>query len=541
MKGVYETPELKPMNPSEFNKKVLPMVNISCESELGHCRHIISTINELKNEECKLFLRQALAYIAKDNADEISHSVIKLTQVIEILDLNLGVDYFHDLLKQIGVMYIERRGNALRLQKRVGAGKGFLPKELNYSLSLKGLVSIFLLSKRLATMTEAELVEYKISVSKVTIGDIVKELRASISLDLEKETIKDYNHKFDVIDKNLGRLNIKSVTHKDIENWAITTSLEEETVLKVLRKFQEVYRRARLNGEISFLDEQKIDFSSIRKVVKQKEIKTETEKKSLSEDDVRKVENYPESILKEEGLYPISLAFQIHARNDGRRPGEMVATALSDFITHNGQRKIELKRAACRGGYKTTKTAKGVAHSIDVLKHCEKVFEKLEKDAMQYEPFKIVVYEKGKKVYEMEDRFLLVNPKTGEPYTTNKYREDMKRLQKLVGIKKPVPPMNLRHTFATLAKEAGMDDEAIARQMTHCSSETTRRHYMETVHQDTSYEVKQFDKKIGKPLRRYKRQVALKKAASGTMKTCSSLFVYATAKIKCRFGFGAAS
>lgn len=68
---------------------------------------------------------------------------------------------------------------------------------------------------------------------------------------------------------------------------------------------------------------------------------------------------------------------------------------------------------------------------------------------------------------------------------------------------------------------------------------STGRFFIQTVHQNTSHDVAQFEEKIGKPLRLHKKKVVLRKVASGTMKAGSSLFEYATSKIKC--GIGAVS
>jgi hypothetical protein len=77
----------------------------------------------------------------------------------------------------------------------------------------------------------------------------------------------------------------------------------------------------------------------------------------------------------------------------------------------------------------------------------------------------------------------------------------MKRLQLLAGIKEPIPPRYFRHTFASLAKEAGASDEVIAKQMTHCNDSTTRKHYLQLVHQDTTAEAKDFELKLAKQMK----------------------------------------
>jgi len=73
------------------------------------------------------------------------------------------------------------------------------------------------------------------------------------------------------------------------------------------------------------------------------------------------------------------------------------------------------------------------------------------------------------------DGYLNVNPRSGDRYAT--MWKELKRAAKLAGVTRKVNHHILRHTFATLAAESGMNPHALQRILGHESIETTNKIY----------------------------------------------------------------
>ncbi len=76
--------------------------------------------------------------------------------------------------------------------------------------------------------------------------------------------------------------------------------------------------------------------------------------------------------------------------------------------------------------------------------------------------------------------FLTINKKTGKPYST--IWKPLKRATKAAGITKSVNHHILRHTFATLAAQGGMNPHALQKILGHSSIETTNKIYTNVSH-----------------------------------------------------------
>ncbi len=424
-----------------------------------------------------------------------------LTLTVEEYEQLLSADALKSLIKKWKIPYVEVRTSSFRINKKIGKGIQSIRYTLNEPFSRKGLENVEKLVNKLKVMSKDELIGYKTSISEVTVKQIVSVYNDFENKGYEKRTLQDYKYKCNVIIKNLGEMLLKNITHDVIEGWALSSKLSVGVIFKVLQHLRKILRLALRKQQMGSVNYDCIDFNDIRASVKQKKMVSVLTKNKLSELEVKDVEKLDEGLVKSQGLYPIWLAFKMHTRNDGRRPGEMRCSAFDDITSYKEQLKIELKRACAIKGYKTTKIAKGVAHSIDIYDHTYEVLNALIEDVKQYDPKEIEVYEKGILVKKEIIQFLVVNPKTGGPYTETEYRNEMKRLQLLAGIKEPIPPRYFRHTFASLAKEAGASDEVIAKQMTHCNDSTTRKHYFHLVHQDTTAEAKDFELKLAKQMK----------------------------------------
>jgi integrase len=424
-----------------------------------------------------------------------------LTHTAEEYEKLLSVDTLKSLIKKMKIMYVEVRASNFRINKKIGKGIKPIRYTLNEPFSLRGLANVEKEVNKIKKMSKDELIEYKGSISEVTVEQIVSIYNDFDNKGYEQQTLKDYWHKCNTIIKHFGEISLKHFTHDAIQQWTLESKLSVGVIFKVLRHLRKVIRLALRREQMSLASYRSISFNDIRASVKQKRLVSVTKKTKLSEQEVKDVESLDVGLVKSEGLYPIWLAFQIHARNDGRRSGEMRCSAVEDIVTYKGQFKIELKRSCAIIGYKTTKIAKGVAHSVDIYQHTHEALAELIEDAKQYGPKEIEIYEKGILVKNETVQFLLVNPKTGEPYTEAEYRNDMKRLQLLAGIKEPITPRYLRHTFASLAKEAGVSDDVIAKQMTHCNDSNTKGHYFQLVHQDTTDEAKDFELKLARQMK----------------------------------------
>ncbi|RKY10475.1 MAG: hypothetical protein DRP56_00835 [Planctomycetota bacterium] len=76
---------------------------------------------------------------------------------------------------------------------------------------------------------------------------------------------------------------------------------------------------------------------------------------------------------------------------------------------------------------------------------------------------------------ERLDGFLVINEKTGRPYAT--IWKPLKRAAMAAGITKKINHHLLRHSFATLAAQGGMNPHALQRILGHASMETTNKIY----------------------------------------------------------------
>tara|TARA_B100000809_G_C15127380_1_gene526834 strand:- start:493 stop:1893 length:1401 start_codon:yes stop_codon:yes gene_type:complete len=425
-----------------------------------------------------------------------------LTHTAEEYEKLLSVETLKSLIKKMKIMYVEVRASNFRINKKIGKGIKPIRYTLNEPFSLLGLANVEKEVSKIKEMSKDELIEYKASISEVTVGRIVSVYNDFENKGYEQQTLKDYRHKCNTIIKHFGEIPLNNLTHDVIAKWALSSSLSVGVIFKVLQHLEKVIKLAERQKQMSFVRYHSIDFKEIKASVKQTKLVSVTKKTKLQEQEVKDIESLDVELVKSEGLYPIWLAFQIHARNDGRRSGEMRSSAVDDITLYKEQLKIELNRACSITGYKTTKIAKGVAHSVDIYKHSHEVIISLIEDAKQYAPQEIEVYEKGVLIKKEKEtvQFLLVNPKTKEPYTEAEYRNEMMRIQLLAGIKEPITPRYLRHTFASLAKEAGVSNDAIAMQMTHCNDITTKKHYFQLVHQDTTDEAKDFEQKLAKQM-----------------------------------------
>jgi integrase len=424
-----------------------------------------------------------------------------LTQSVEEYEKRLSVDTLKSLIKKMKIMYVEVRASSFRINKKIGKGIKSIRYTLNEPFSLRGLANVQEEVNKIKKMSVDELIEYKASISEVNVEQMVSIYNDFDNKGYEQKTLKDYRYKCNVIIKNFGEISLKNLTHDVIEEWAHDSKLSVGVIFKVLQHLEKVLRLAERKEQMNFVGYRSINIKEIKASVKQKKIVSVTKKTKLPEEEVNDVEALDIDLVKSKGLYPIFLAFKISTRNDGRRPGEMRCSAVEDITSYKGQLKIKLSRACAIRGYKTTKIAKGVAHSIDIYEHTYEALTELINDAKQYDPKEIEVYEKGVLVKREKVQFLLMNPKTGEPYTETQFRNDMKRLQLLAGIKEPISPRYLRHTFASSAKEAGVSDDTIATQMTHCNDSTIKKHYLQLVHQDTTEEAKDFELKLAKQMK----------------------------------------
>jgi len=416
-------------------------------------------------------------------------------------DKTLSTEVLRLIIKKKNIPYLEVLPNKFKLNKKIAPGIKAIRHRLSEPLSLNGLYNAIELVNRIKKMSQEELIEFKTSISEVNVEQIVSVYNDFENKGYEQQTLKDYRHKCNLIIKNFGEIPLNNLTHDVIAKWALSSSLSVGVIFKVLQHLEKVIKLAERQKQMSFVRYHSIDFKEIKASVKQTKLVSVIKKTKLQEQEVKDIESLDVELVKSEGLYPIWLAFQIHARNDGRRSGEMRSSAVDDITLYKEQLKIELNRACAIIGYKTTKIAKGVAHSIDIYEHTHEALVELIENAKQYELKEIKIYEKGVFVKNETVQFLLVNPKTGEPYSEAEYRNDMKRLQLLAGIKEPITPRYLRHTFGSLAKESGVSDDVIAKQMTHCNGSNTRKHYLQLVHQDTTVEAKDFEQKLAKQMR----------------------------------------
>jgi len=460
-----------------------------------------SSIREQKAIPSSLFRHNEIVTSNSINNHEHNNSNESLTDIAMELEKLLSVDDLKLLIKQRNIPYVEVRASSFRINKKIGKGIKPIRYTLNEPFSLQGLLNVEAKVNEIKEMSKSELIEYKTSISKVTVEQVVSVYNDFENKGYEHETLRDYGHKCNTINNNFGGLHLKNLTHDVIKKWALGSYLSVGVIYKVLQHLEKVIELAERQKQMKFINHQRIDFKEIKASVKQKKLVTVTKKTKLSEQEVRQVELLDLESVKSEGLYPIWLAFQIHVRNDGRRSGEMRCSAVDDITFYKDQLKIKLSRACTIRGYKTTKIAKGVSHSIDIYEHTYETLTQLINDAKQYEPKEIEVYEKGVLVKREKIQFLLINPKTGKPYTEIQFRNDMKRLQLLAGIKEPISPRYLRHTVASLAKEAGASDDVIAKQMTHCNDSTTKKYYLQIVHQDTTEEAKDFEQKLAKQMK----------------------------------------
>lgn len=250
-------------------------------------------------------------------------------------------------------------------------------------------------------------------------------------------TYIQYKSKMSILIDAFGDMNIASITQKDIQLFLNGMNMRAESYVRdVLNILRQVLDAAKEDEIIS-----KNPAASKRIV---NSAKGKTERRALTEDEQRKIVDRFSSVERREDRLYLALLFY-----GGMRPGEVLGLRWEDI--DRGSSVIHIRQAVAthinEGVIGSTKTAAG-KRDIPLMPQLERLLE----------PFGM--------------RGLIFSKEDGEPFTGQMRKRMWERICKQIELE-GITPYNLRHTMATMLREAEVDIKAAQSIMGHANARIT--------------------------------------------------------------------